>query len=140
MTPSTTRLFSDEAMFYLDGSVKTHNLHYYSIENPHMSVPNSIKSKGGTDWAKINHNGFCALYISHETMNEARYLTILKEKVYPYLRHIKQLIFQQDGAQAHFHHAVREFLDEKLPMRWMGRRGSLCEFPPRSPDLTVCDY
>lgn len=133
-------LFSDEAMFYLDGSVNKHNLHYYSIENPHMGLPHSIKSKGLTVWAMISHNGLCALDISHETMDGARYLTILKEKVYPYLRHRKQLIFQQDGAPAHFHHTIREFLDEKLPMRWMGRRGSLCEFPPRSPDLTVCDY
>ncbi len=35
---------------------------------------------------------------------------------------------------------VRNYLNEKLANRWIGRRGSLCEFPPRSPDLTACDY
>lgn len=133
-------LFSDEAIFYLDGSVNKHNLHYYSIENPHLVLPHTIKTKGLTVWAMIGYNGLCALDISRETMNGARYLSILKEKVYPYLCHRKQLIYQQDGAPAHFHHEVREFLDAKLPKRWMGRRGSLCEFPPRSPDLTACDY
>jgi hypothetical protein len=133
-------LFSDEAMFHLDGTVNKHNLHYYSIENPHMGFPQSVKTKGLTVWAMIGYNGLCALDISHETMNGARYLSILEDKVYPYLCHRKQLIFQQDGAPAHFQRSVREFLDEKLPKRWLGRRGSLCEFPPRSPDLTACDY
>ena len=50
---------------------------------------------------------------------------------------------QQDGAPAHYALRVREFLDEVLPQRWIGR-GSLhlpaaIEWPPRSPDLTSCD-
>lgn len=133
-------IFSDEAIFHLDGSVNKHNLHYYSIENPHMGLPQSVKTRRLTVWAMIGYNGLCGFDISPETMNGARYLKILKEKVYPYLRHRKQLIFQQDGAPAHFDRTVLEFLDEKLPKRWMGRRGSLCEFPTRSPDLTACDY
>ena len=50
---------------------------------------------------------------------------------------------QQDGAPAHYALRVREFLDEVLPQRWIGR-GSLhlpaaIEWPPRSPGLTSCD-
>ena len=43
----------------------------------------------------------------------------------------------------HWHLAVRTFLNEHLPNRWIGRAGQndqvFCKWPPRSPDLTVCD-
>uniref|UniRef100_A0A1Y1MEB7 Tc1-like transposase DDE domain-containing protein n=1 Tax=Photinus pyralis TaxID=7054 RepID=A0A1Y1MEB7_PHOPY len=35
--------------------------------------------------------------------------------------------------------AVREFLDEKFPGQWIGRRGPI-EWPARSPDLTPLDF
>jgi hypothetical protein len=43
---------------------------------------------------------------------------------------IDRLIFQQDGAPAHF-----SALDERFHGRWIGKGG-----PPRSPDLTPMDY
>ncbi|PNF33541.1 hypothetical protein B7P43_G17404 [Cryptotermes secundus] len=54
------------------------------------------------------------------------------------------LIFQQDGAPPHWHLMVRAFLNEKVPQRWIGRKGAkglaLCAWPARPPDLTVCDF
>ncbi|GBO12867.1 hypothetical protein AVEN_108150-1 [Araneus ventricosus] len=32
-------------------------------------------------------------------------------------------IFIQDGAPPHFHHEVRQYLDDTSPGRWMGRSG-----------------
>jgi hypothetical protein len=32
-------------------------------------------------------------------------------------------VFQQDGAPAHYGLAVREYLNEDLPQRWIGRTG-----------------
>jgi len=53
-------------------------------------------------------------------------------------------LLQQDGAPLHWHLAVRTFLSEHLPNRWFGRTGQndqiFCNWPPRSPDLTVCDF
>ena len=43
---------------------------------------------------------------------------------------------QQDGAPPHFHINVRHFLDRTFNQRWIGRRRSATEFPPRIPDLT----
>jgi len=44
----------------------------------------------------------------------------------------------------HWHLAVRTFLNEHLLNRWIGRAGQngqvFCKWPPRSPDLTVCDF
>ena len=48
------------------------------------------------------------------------------------------MIWQQDGAPPHYGRNVREYLDEMFP-EWIGRRGTT-EWPPRSPDLTPCDF
>ena len=48
-----------------------------------------------------------------------------------------EVYFQKDGASPHFHVTVRNFLDRTLNQRWIGRRGSAMDFPPRSPDLTL---
>jgi len=53
-------------------------------------------------------------------------------------------LFQHDGAPPHWHLTVRTFLNEHLPNRWIGHAGQndqvFCKWPPRSTDLTVCDF
>jgi hypothetical protein len=53
-------------------------------------------------------------------------------------------LFQQDGAPPRWHLAVRKFIKELLPNRWICRAGQndqmFCKWPPRSPDLIVCDF
>ena len=51
----------------------------------------------------------------------------------------RQLIFQHDGAPAHFSRQVREHLNAHYPDRWI-RRGGPIIWPARSPDLNVLDY
>ncbi|EZA54928.1 hypothetical protein X777_05346, partial [Ooceraea biroi] len=51
----------------------------------------------------------------------------------------RQLIFQHDGAPAHFSRQVREVLDAHFPDRWIGRGGPII-WPARSPDLNVLDF
>ena len=52
-------------------------------------------------------------------------------------------IFQRDGSPAHYKDA-RGYLKRNLPQRWIGRTGkeddALMRWPPRSPDLTQCDF
>ena len=50
-----------------------------------------------------------------------------------------ELYFQQDGAPPHYSLAVRAFLNQEFPHRWIGRRGAI-EWPPRSPDITPMDF
>ena len=60
--------------------------------------------------------------------------------LFPRLRgYPEEIIFEQDGAPPHYSFEVREYLDRKLPNRWM-ERGGIIEWPSRSPDLTPCDY
>ena len=53
-------------------------------------------------------------------------------------------IIQQDGALPHYHLDVRAHLNINLPGRWIGRASHndspLLPWPPRSPDLTPCDF
>ncbi len=44
-----------------------------------------------------------------------------------------------DGAPPHSALTARACLDEHSPGCWVGRRGPR-EWPPRSPDLTPCDF
>jgi hypothetical protein len=48
-------------------------------------------------------------------------------------------IYQQDGAAPHYHN-----LNQHLPQRWIGRKvandQALLRWPPRSPDLTPCNF
>ena len=49
----------------------------------------------------------------------------------------------QDGAPPHWSTNVRNWLNENLPERWIGRGGAQdCNitWPPRSPDMTPMDY
>jgi len=52
-------------------------------------------------------------------------------------------IFQQDGSPAHYKD-VRGYFNRNLPQRWKGRTGkedeALMRWPPRSPDLTTCEF
>ena len=56
----------------------------------------------------------------------------------------EDFIFQQDGAPPHWHRDVQRSLNESLPQRWIGCVGkedlALKFWPPRSPDLTPCDF
>ena len=49
------------------------------------------------------------------------------------------MIFQLAGAPAHWGLQVRAFLNTNFPQHWIGRDGPT-PWPPRSPDLTPCDF
>ena len=53
-------------------------------------------------------------------------------------------MFQQDGGPAYFHCDFRQCLNTMLPERWIGRASGndqpLLLWPPRSPDITPCDF
>ena len=46
---------------------------------------------------------------------------------------------QQDGAPPHWGLAVRPFLNDTFPERWIGRGGPI-PWPPRFPDITPLDF
>ena len=69
---------------------------------------------------------------------------MLEEKVLPALRKIESfnegtLFWQQARALSHWFRRARDFLDLHFGSQWTGRGGPVA-WPPRSPDLTPCDY
>ena len=133
--------FSDECVFSLQSRVNQHNVHHWETENPHIRIGRSNKTPTLTVWACVGYGGIVDFDISPATMNSERYCDIINNKVIPHFTagHHEQWIYQHDGAPSHFSVNARQLLDGSLPGRWYGRRGAV-EWPPRSPDLTVCDF
>ena len=50
-----------------------------------------------------------------------------------------RMIFQHDGAPAHYSRLVTHHLNLTFPETWIGRGGHV-QWPPRSPDLTPLDF
>jgi hypothetical protein len=77
-------------------------------------------------------------------LNGEEYEAFLRNQLPPLLEDIplrerERMIYQHDGAPAHFSRRVRGLLNERFPDRWMGRGGPFT-WPARSPDLNVLDY
>jgi len=49
------------------------------------------------------------------------------------------MVFQHDGAPAHYSRLMTHHLNITFPERWIGRGGHV-QWPPRSPDLTPLDF
>ena len=99
-------------------------------------------------------NVFCAVsscnvygpfFFAEPTVTGINYLDMLQLWLMPQLQEdIVDFIFQQDGAPSHYHLDVSAHLNANLPGRWIGRASHndspLLPWPPRSPDLTPCDF
>ena len=103
------------------------------------------------DYTKVNV--FCAIssqkvcgpfFFAEGTITGMTYLDMLQPWLMPQLQNIQTFIFQQDGSPIHFHCEVRQYLNTVLPGRWMGRVSGndqpLMLWPPRSPDITPCEF
>ena len=135
-------VFSDEAIFALSGHVNKQNCRYWSDENPHFFTEAPLNSPKVMVYAGIWRGGIIGPYFFDTTVTGDNYLEMLKAFVLPRLQNhprFRSLLFMQDGAPPHFARTVRQWLDENFPDRWIGRRGPI-EWPPRSPDLTPCDF
>lgn len=137
-------IFSDEATFYLNGTVNRHNCRYWSDSNPHWMVETHTQRPQKLNvWAGICGDRIVGPFFTHGNLDGNQYLQLLEEQIIPSCLALfpnnNNLWFQQDGAPPHYQLNVRMYLDEMFPNRWIGRRGSV-EWPPRSPDLTPCDF
>ena len=135
--------FSDEATFHLSGVVNKHNCRIWSEDNPFMTVEVALSSPKIIVWCAMSSNEIVGPFFFEElTVNQENYLDILESFFYPYLQRrkiTKKIIFQEDGASAHFAKSIRSWLNEKFDNRWIGRGGSI-SWAPRSPDMTPLDF
>lgn len=131
-------IWSDESLFKLNGVVNRHNCCYWASSNPHMQIPVDEFAPGIMVWCGLTSSGIIGPYFFDENVVADTYLAMLNGYLWPHIKR-RRVYFQQDGAAAHYALRVRSWLDQKLPGRWIGRRGPI-EWPARSPDLTPCDF
>ena len=142
--------FSDESTFFLNRRAHNNNVRYWSDERPNMFRENHTQYPEKVNvWAGILGNHIVGPVFLNENLTGDVYLEILISEVEPLILEILEnnpeefgdyeITFQQDGAPPHYHGAVREYMNEQYPNRWIGRRGAI-EWPPRSPDLTPLDF
>ncbi|KAK8402566.1 hypothetical protein O3P69_000747 [Scylla paramamosain] len=82
---------------------------------------------------------------SSVTVNSQRYPAMLEDFFEPKLEELSEetnlgdIWFQQDGATAHTAQVAMVKLRQMFPARLVSRRGDV-EWPPGSPDLSICDF
>lgn len=136
-------IFSDEAHFHLNGAVNRHNFRYWSTDNPQWYEEKPLHSPRVTVWAAIGRSGIVGPFFFDNNVNGANYLHMLQTQFLPQIEHNPQfqtMVFQQDGAPPHWTLAVRQFLNQTFPQRWIGRDSPFSHWPPRSPDMTPMDF
>ncbi|GFV47658.1 uncharacterized protein TNCV_1708541 [Trichonephila clavipes] len=85
-------------------------------------------------------------YGTTKAVTGSNYLDALQRKLFPQLEKSEpnNFIWQQDGASPRWHLSVRDWLNITLPKKWIGRKvppdKACMAFPPRSLDLTPCDF
>lgn len=138
-------LWTDEASFSSCGRVNLHNMHYWSQTNPHWMREVDHQNRWSVNvWCGVLEHRIIGPFIFDDHLNGESYLNFLRNDLPILLEDVPidlrlSMWYQHDGCPAHFSQRVRDFLNVKYPNRWIGR-GSLFQWPPRSPDLTVLDF
>lgn len=145
-------LWGDEAHFYLNGSVNTQNCRIWACERPTVIQEVPLHSPKVTVWC-----GFTATFIlgpyffEHITRTGPMTCTVTGEKygqmlqtfVIPQLQQrqcLDSIIFMQDGARPHIHRSVQRLLRQHFGSERVISQYFPTEWPPRSPDITPCDF
>lgn len=141
--PNIIIIFTDEAKFFLNGVVSSCHAYHYSSENPHEYVEQPLDKRGVMAWAAMTSERLIGPFFFDENVNQESYMAMLQEHLVPALElpdlRDALLYFMQDGAGPH---RAREVLRRLLEL--FGDRlialGANIPWPPRSPDLTPCDF
>ncbi|RLU25697.1 hypothetical protein DMN91_001854 [Ooceraea biroi] len=138
-------LWTDEATFTPNGVFNSHNFVRWEEENPHAVRQGAFQRRWAINvWAGMIGDQVIGPYFLPPRLTGQLYAELLANQLPALLEDVPldvraELIFQHDGAPAHFSRQVRNLLDARFPDRWMGRGGPII-WPVRSPDLNVLDY
>ena len=146
----STFFSSDEAHFHVSGSVNKQNFRYWAEDNPRELHQRPLHSPKVTVWCAVSKFGVIGPYFfeddgSSVTVNSQRYLAMLEDFFEPKLEKLSEetnlgdIWFQQDGATSHTAQVVMVKLRQMFPACLVSRKGDV-EWPPRSPDLSICDF
>ncbi|GFV11914.1 uncharacterized protein TNCV_109621 [Trichonephila clavipes] len=145
-------LWTDEAHFTLRGSVNTHNCRIWATENPRTVVETPLHNEKVTVWVgfttstvivpfffeEVRDSGFVTATVTGEW-----YADMLQNHIIPSLadKHLlERTIFMQDGSPPHIARRVKDLLRRLFGDDRVLSRHFHHAWPPRSPDLSPCDY
>lgn len=140
----------DEAAFAMNGEVSSQNVRCYAPLNHPPATANFDVSTDRRKlhlWGGICGNGtLLGPFFFQQNVNGQRYLDMLNNQALPQLAlnfniniNRNRLWWVQDGATAHRTVPVRRRLQQVFGHRVIAL-GHGIEWPPRSPDLTPCDF
>lgn len=147
-------VIGDEATFSMNGRVNTHNLVRYAPKGQppdfHYDVPHTREKV--TVWAALCGNGhILGPHFFDGNVNGERYLNMIDELVIPELNEIfnfnlfvvnrfeQEVWWFQDGAPCHRSLIVTNRLRQLFGNQVVSLNHDI-EWPPRSPDITPCDF
>ena len=139
-------VMTDEAAFAMDGCVNSHNTRYWSDQQPEENVFEiSMRREKISLWAGVCGNGrVIGPFFYEGTLSGNKYGEMLDDMIMPSIREAYgnrtvDIWFMHDGAPAHRGLNVRHKLREVFGDKVLGL-GFRQEWPPRSPDMTPCDF
>lgn len=141
---------SDEAHFHLSGYVNKQNFRYWAQGNPAQLHQRPLHSTKVTVWCAVSCHGVIGPYFFEDergtavTVTSERYVNMLETFLAPRLHtfpnlDIQHTWFQQDGATSHTARQSMAAVKRLFGDRIISRNANIA-WPPRSPDLSVCDF
>ena len=138
-------IFDDESTFQLSGRVNEQNVRIWGTKTQGNCCSRcGIRQK--LTFFVLYPVQRCKGHFSPENIvTRITYLDIFSEWLLPQMQQdAGNFIFIQDGAPPHWHSWVQHYLDKNLPRRSIWRSTdenmALTCWPPRSTDLTPCDF
>lgn len=140
-------IFSDEALFHLDGYVNKQNCRIWGSENPRETQEVSMHPQRCNVWCGLWAGGIIGPYFFEDdngasvTTNGERYREMLEMFVWSEIEgmDVSDIWFQQDGARPHTSDETIGVLRAQFGPRVISARTDV-PWPPRSCDLTPLDY
>ena len=100
-------IWSDEAIFKLNGHLNCHNCVYWNATNLHHMIKKNVYLPGLTVWCGISSVGIIGPYFFDGCVTGKSYLEMLQHFLIPCLVHYDDdIMFQQDNVPPHFTSAV----------------------------------
>lgn len=135
-------IWTDKAMFKLNGHVNRHNSIYWASENPRIDIERDFNAPGVCVWIGMSLFGIIVPFFFTSTVTGENYVEMLQDyfqSSVPDWLDLNDFWYQHDGSPAHYSRIAREYLEQIFPRRWVGRRGPV-EWPPGSSDLSPPDF
>lgn len=128
--------FTDEAWFHLNGYINSQNSRIWATENPHALHETSLHPQKVGVWCAISRRKVVGPIFFESTINSDAYSEIIHEFIAHLEEDERMCWLQQDNATCHTSNEtmalLRQFFEDRIISKGI--------WPPRSPDLSPCDY